>query len=72
VYARLYLQDVDRGPLRTTRIVKLLSAITGFACLGMHKLEGVLLAAAGKDASKLRARWTASHIAVLRRADQES
>lgn len=70
MYITMYLQEVDRGLLRKSGLVKLISFMAGLVCLGMHKLEGALLAAAGKDAGKMRARWTANHVAVLRKAAQ--
>jgi hypothetical protein len=72
MYATMYLQEVDRGPLRAIGLIKLLSTVAGLAFLSLHKLEGALLAAAGKDAGRVRARWTANHVAVLRRAALES
>lgn len=67
MFATMYLQEVDRGRLRATRLVKLVSMVTGWFFLGMHRLEGLLLALAGKDAGRIRSRWTANHVAVLRK-----
>jgi len=68
IYAAMYLQDLERGPLLTRRLVKLVSMLAQFLCLGLHKLEGRLLTAAGKDPDRVRARWTVNHVSVLRKA----
>ncbi len=69
MYAAMYLQDLDRGPLRTLRVVKVVSAMAQLVCLGLHKLEGMLLSAAGKDPERVRARWSVNHVTVLRKTE---
>jgi hypothetical protein len=72
MYSSMYLQELDRGALKMTRLVKVASAITGFIFLSLHKVESALLQASGKDVARVRARWTANYLAVLRKKDRKN
>ncbi len=65
--AMMYLHDVDRGPVRATRILKLLALLAGMACGALHAVEGTFLRAAGKDITGIRAKWTMNYLTVLRK-----
>lgn len=69
MFAVMYLQQVDAGLLRMTRLVKLASMVVGWICFLLHKCEGSFLRAAGKDLAGIRARWTANYLFVLRKID---
>lgn len=70
MYSSMYLQEIDRGVLRKTRFVKLISTLIGWICLTLHEAEGAILSAAGKDVAEIRSRWTANYLAVLRRCEE--
>ncbi len=65
----MYLNDIDRGPLRTIGILKLMALLAGMACGAMHALEGMFLRAAGKDVASMRAKWTMNYLTVFRKID---
>ncbi len=67
MYSAMYLQELDRGALKMTRLAKVASMVVGLICLALHKTEGVLLRIAGKDVAALRAKWTANYQVVLRK-----
>jgi len=68
MYASMYLQELDRGVLKMTMLVKVASAVVGLICLALHKFEEVLLRIAGKDVAEIRAKWTANYQVVLRKS----
>jgi len=65
----MYLNDIDRGPLRTIGVLKLMALLAGMACGAMHALEGMFLRAAGKDVASMRAKWTMNYLTVFRKID---
>lgn len=72
MYSAMYLQDLDRGILKMTRLVKVASAVMGWICLALHEAEGAILRTSGKDVDRIRARWTANHQAVLRKVKRKA
>ena len=69
MFAHMYLQDANRGVVKATLVVKVVSWAMGMTCLVLHKIEGALLRLAGKNAEAIRAKWTANYLAVLRMKD---
>lgn len=67
MYSAMYLQEVYRGLLKMSHLLKFISAAIGWTCLALHKTEGAILCAAGKDVVGIRAKWTANHLVILRK-----
>jgi SAM-dependent methyltransferase len=67
IYTAMYLKDMDRGVLKVTRLVKLVSWVLGLLCLVLHNMEGILLRVAEKNVASIRARWTINYVTVLRK-----
>lgn len=66
MFMGLYLQNFDRGLLKTLRITKLLIWLVKFIMRAMHELEGLMLRIAKKDQGLFRSIWTVDYILVCR------
>lgn len=66
-FIKIYLQAADRGILKKTYAIKVLTAFIQWLCLGIHAIEGLVLSAIGKNADDYRSTWPVNYIVVGRK-----
>lgn len=67
LWTGLYLQTFDRGILRKTFVIRAISGLFKWLCLGLHGLEGAALRLLKKDVDALRRDWTVNYVLVVRK-----
>lgn len=63
----IYLQMFDRGILAKIFLIRALSGLFKWLCLGFHGLEGAGLRLAKKDEGAVRKNWTVNYVLVVRK-----
>ncbi|MCB1681064.1 MAG: class I SAM-dependent methyltransferase [Rhodospirillales bacterium] len=72
MYLHMYLKTFDRGPIRKIKLVPAISWLLLWIITQIHRLEGTVMRAAGKDPDTLRTKWTVNYIFVARKGTQRT
>lgn len=67
MYLHMYLKTFDRGPLKKIKLIPAVSWLLLWIITQMHKLEGAVMRAAGKNPEELRKKWTVNYIFVAKK-----
>jgi SAM-dependent methyltransferase len=70
MYLHMYLKTFDRGPLKKIRLVAAVSWVFLWLITQIHRLEGAVMKAAGKNPEELRKKWTVNYTFVARKGAQ--
>ncbi len=70
MYLHMYLKTFDRGLLKKIRLVSALSWVFLWLITQIHRLEGAVMKAAGKNPEELRKKWTVNYTFVARKGAQ--
>lgn len=67
MYLHMYLKTFNRGFLKKIKLVTVISWILIWIITQIHRLEGLVLKAAGKNPEDQRAKWTVNYTYVARK-----
>lgn len=63
----IYLQPIDRGILKKTKIAFTFLKIVSWVFMQLHNLEGALIRALGKNPDNYRKKWAVNHVLVAKK-----